>query len=311
MPRYEVQRSITISATPQQVFNTAADYSTWTSWSPWLCAEPDARVTVTDDANSVGSIYAWQGDLVGEGEIEHRDLQSGRLIEDEIRFFKPFRSKSKVSFEFEPADGGTKVTWKMQGSLPWFLFFLTSMMKSFIAMDYDRGLKMLKEFIETGDVLSTTTIVGVEPVGPLQMAGVRRSCTLAEIGPAMTSAFGEAKEKFCQLGLPADGGGAISVYLDWDLKTQTFDFISGFLLPESFTGSVGGLTRWSTPQVSAFRVDHTGRYDHVGNAWSAAHQVARCRKHKIRKSGTFEIYRNDPDQTVPADLKTEVYLPLK
>lgn len=311
MPRYEVQRSIVINAIPERVFETVADFGTWTTWSPWLCAEPDAQVTVTDDPNSIGSVYSWQGDLVGVGEIEHQYFEPGSLIEEELRFFKPFRSKAKVSFQFEPADEGTRVTWTMQGSMPWFLFFMTSMMKSLIGMDYDRGLKMLKEFIETGEVLSTTTIVGVEPVGPLQMAGVRRSCTLAEIGPAMTSAFEEVKEKFCQLGLPDDGGGAISVYLNVDMKNQEFDFISGFLLPESFDGSLGGLTRWSTPQVNAFRVDHTGRYDHVGNAWTAAHQVARCRKHKIRKSGTFEIYRNDPDQTASADLKTEVYLPLK
>jgi len=311
MPRYEVRRSITIKAVPERVFETVADFGTWTTWSPWLCTEPDAQVTVTDDPNSVGSLYSWQGELVGVGEIEHQYLEPGLLIEEELRFFKPFRSKARVSFEFEPADEGTRITWTMQGSMPWFLFFMTSMMKAMIGMDYDRGLKMLKELIETGEVLSTTTIGDVEPVGPLQMAGVRRSCTLAEIGPAMTSAFEEVKEKFCQLDLPTDGGGAVSVYLSVDMKKQEFDFISGFLLPESFSGSVGGLTRWSTPQVNALRIDHTGRYEHVGNAWSAAHQVARYRKIKLRKSGAFEIYRNDPEETAPADLQTEIFLPLK
>ena len=65
-----------------------SDFGTWTSWSPWLCAEPDAKVTVTQDSSSVGSIYAWEGEVVGIGEIEHRHLEPGRLIEEEIRFVK-------------------------------------------------------------------------------------------------------------------------------------------------------------------------------------------------------------------------------
>ena len=103
MPAYHVQRSIQINASPDKVFETVADYGTWTTWSPWLCAEPEAKVTVTDDAASVGSIYSWTGKVVGEGEIEHRKLEPGRLIEDEIRFLRPFKSTSHVDFELEPA----------------------------------------------------------------------------------------------------------------------------------------------------------------------------------------------------------------
>ena len=106
MPRFHVQRSIQINASPEEVFNTVADFGTWTKWSPWLCSEPDAKVTVTEDASSVGSIYAWKGDVVGQGEIEHRQLEPGRLIDEEIRFVKPFKSKSDVAFEMEPAGEG-------------------------------------------------------------------------------------------------------------------------------------------------------------------------------------------------------------
>ncbi len=37
--------------------------------------------------------------------IEHQYFEPGS-IEEELRFFKPFRSKAKVSFQFEPADEG-------------------------------------------------------------------------------------------------------------------------------------------------------------------------------------------------------------
>jgi hypothetical protein len=57
--------------------------------------------------------------------------------------------------------------------MPWFLFWMISQMEVFIGMDYERGLKMLKEWIETGSILSTTKICGIESVGPLKMAGLR------------------------------------------------------------------------------------------------------------------------------------------
>ena len=68
MPKFHVQRSIEIDAPPQQVFDTVADFGSWTAWSPWLCAEPTADVTVTDNPNSVGSIYAWKGEVVGQNQ---------------------------------------------------------------------------------------------------------------------------------------------------------------------------------------------------------------------------------------------------
>jgi effector-binding domain-containing protein len=310
MPRFHVQRSTIIGDTPDNVFEKVADFGTWTTWSPWLCAEPDADVTVTEDTSSVGSVYSWKGDVVGKGEIEHRQLQPGRLIKEEIRFVKPFKSKSDVSFDFEPADGGTRITWHMKGSMPWFLFWMIPQMEFFIGMDYERGLKMLKEWIETGTILSETTNRGVESVAPLRMVGVRRSCTLKEIGPSMNEAFQEVIAVFCRHGLPT-GGAGISIYHKCNLKAGTFDYTSGFIIPDSTTDIPPELSSWSIPAVRALRVDHVGSYDNVGNAWSTAHQYARYRKLRQSKVGTFEIHRNDPRDTVPADLKTEIYLPLK
>jgi predicted transcriptional regulator YdeE len=309
MPRFHVERSLEIDAAPEKVFETVADYGTWTTWSPWLCADPEAEVNLTPDASSVGAVYSWSGELVGAGEIEHRRLEPGRLVEDELRFLKPFRSTSQTSFHMEPTVQGTRLTWDMHGSLPFFMFWMRPQMESFISMDYDRGLKMLKELIESGRILSKTTIRGVEPIGPLQMAGVRGACTLQEIGPAMEAAFAQAEELFCRHNLPA--GEAISVYPKFDWRTQTFDYISGFEISDPGDDLPPELATWSLPASKALCVEHVGSYQHLGNAWSAAHQYARYKKLKQSKAGSFELYKNNPQATPPADLRTEVYLPLR
>ena len=55
-----------------------------------------------------------------------------------------------------------------------------------------------------------------------------------------------------------------------------------------------------------------GTYDHLGNSWGAAYQFARAKKIKqSKREATFEIYRNDPETTAPAELLTEIYMPLR
>lgn len=309
MPKYHVQRSIEIDASPEDVFDVVADFSKWTTWSPWLCAEPDAEVTVTGDPPSLDATYSWKGEVVGAGEMEHKTLERGRLIENELRFLKPFKSRSDVWFDLEPAGSKTKITWHMRGSLPWFLFWMTSMMEVYIGMDYERGLRMLKEWIETGEILSRTVNKGVVSVGPIRMAGIRKTCSLQDIGPQMQSALCHAVEAINQHGISAELG-VMTVYHTANLKTQVFDFTSGIILPDS-AESPAELSTWSIPEMKALCLEHHGNYEHLGNAWSSAHQIARYRKMKQAKVGTFEIYRNDPEETPPAEIRTDIFMPLR
>ena len=311
MPKFDVQRSIEISASPDQVFDVVSNFNTWSIWSPWLIADPQATVTVSNDASSVGSLYQWSGDVCGAGEVEHVRLEQGRLIGEEIRFLKPFKSRSDVGFQIEPRGNGCRLTWSMHGSMPFLLFWMLPQMKTMIGMDYDRGLKMLKEWIETGRIESKVTVHGVEEVGPFRIAGVRSRYQLSECGDAMQRAFCESSEKLDAVGIPKDGP-VMSVYHDVNLKNGVFDCTSGFSIPEAATEIPASLSVWSTGSVKAFRVEHVGSYDHMGNGWSAAHQIVRHRKHKMSKRmGAFEIYRNNPADTPPAELRADIYLPLK
>lgn len=309
MPTMKVAESIEIEADPQTVFQFVADFNRWTEWSPWLCCEPDAKVTVSNDANSVGSIYQWEGELVGQGEIEHLVLDPGRYIEQDLRFVKPWKSQASVTFDFQPSGSGTQVTWTMNSRLPLFMFWMKTTMETIISMDYERGLKMLKELIETGKVESSTTIRGIESIGPFHMAGYRRTCTMKDIGDAISDAIQRTSDLLTQKGISTQGEW-IAVYHGVDLKKRTFDVTSGILLCDAIAPSEG-LDTWSVPATMALAVEHRGSYENLGNPWGAAYQYVRHKKLKQKNCATFEIYRNDPAQTALADLHTDIYLPLK
>jgi DNA gyrase inhibitor GyrI len=198
----------------------------------------------------------------------------------------------------------------MHGSLPWFLFWMRPMMQTLVGMDYDRGLKMFKEWLETGAIQSQTHLKGQVPVGPLHVLGVRGACHIDQISSAMEGAFSKAHQLFKQQNLPTDGG-MISVYHKFDIKSATFEFTCGFLVPQRLLSEAGSLAQWSLPAGRAFCVEHIGSYLHLGNAWSVANQIVRAQKLKQCKLGTFEIYKSFPPATPEAECVTEIYLPLR
>lgn len=311
MPSFSVQRSVEIQADPMRVFQLVSDFSTWTTWSPWLIAEPETQVTVSADPRSVGSTYEWNGNITGAGQITHRKLIPGQLVDDELLFLKPFKSKAQVRFELAPASRGTKLTWVMDSSLPWFMFWMIPMMKTFIGMDYRRGLEMIKDLVETGRVPSKTVVHGIEQTAALRMAGIASRCSVDGVGPSMEQAFSKARQEFQQLGLSTNGL-MISAYTKFHMKEGVFEYISGFTIPETVEIPAGSsLKLYSIPAGKAFRVEHIGSYRHLGNPWSAANQIVRSKKMKQQKHATYEIYRTTPPSTPDHELRTDIYLPLR
>lgn len=309
MPKYHVDRSIEINVSPEKAFAAVSDFSTWTTWSPWLIAEPDAVVKVTEDPSSVGSIYSWEGEVTGAGAVQHEELHSPTTVRDEIRFLKPFKSVAKVGFDIEAVGDGSRVTWSMDGSMPFFLFWMIPAIKCFIGMDYERGLKMLKEWLETGQIESKTTFNPNATIGPLKVVGLRQKVLMKDIGPAMETAIRSTAEQLEAAGISTCGE-VVSVFHHLNVRSGMFEFTAGYAIPDSVTPPEG-MSVWSTPTTKAFHAEHIGRYEHLGNAWSAANQHVRYKKMKQSKVGTFEIYRNSPEDTPAAELHTDIYLPLK
>ncbi len=177
MPRYQLDRSIVIGASPERVYEIIADFGTWTTWSPWLIVEPTTRVTVSKDPAALGSTYAWQGEITGHGELEHKKLIVGELVDDELRFLKPFKATCQTAFKLTREQSGTRVTWTMDGTIPWFLFWMIPMFKTLIGMDYMRGLTMLKDLIESGTM--TGGLMNFRPTGRKFILDAAQICRLA------------------------------------------------------------------------------------------------------------------------------------
>lgn len=308
MPKYSVAKSIVIAASPERVFEVVSDFGTWTTWSPWLIAEPDARVDVAGAAATVGHSYRWEGQRVGAGQMAMAAVSPTALAID-LAFLKPFKSKAKVGVLLAAEGDGTRVTWTMDTALPFFMFFLVNMMKTMIGMDYTRGLRMLRDLIERGEIQSQVEVVGVVDMPALRWAGLAASSSVDTIDKEMGAQFDALKARLAE-GDAETVGPILSLYTKMDLGAGRFDYIAAAQVPDGATPA--GLAAGDLAPGKAFKVRHTGRYDFIGNGWTIAMSHMRAGKHRmIKKRPSLEVYLNDPETTPEAELVTEIYVPVR
>jgi effector-binding domain-containing protein len=309
MPAYHVQRSVRINADDSKVRPAIEDFNEWPKWSPWLCMEPTARISVFGTPGQTDHGYDWDGELVGAGSMRIASVGQGKQHMD-LAFLRPFKSKAKVMFEIKPiGDAQTEVTWHMDGKMPFFLFFMIGMMKAMIGMDFARGLKMLKEYVETGSVKSKIEIAGIVDVPNIHYLGVEAHCTMDEIGDSMGKTMPAVHKCVVENHIETVGPPG-SLYHDVDLKRQTFHYTS--IVQTKSPTKLGGVETGTIAPCKALKVIHTGSYDHLGNAWSTAMAYQRYKKLKPLKSQcSFEFYSNDPDNTPAEDLITEIFVPIR
>lgn len=310
---FELDRTIVINKPVASVFDVLGDFNDWDKWSPWIIQEPTCPIKVEGNKGELGHKQSWNGERIGSGTIEIINKEADKSIEFDLHFISPWKSHSKTQFQFETITDGegndaTKVTWAMQGTLPFFMFFMKKMMSVYVGGDYERGLKMAKEFIETGVVTSKVDITGVVHKDGFYYAGC--ACTFA--ANKVSEAVGPAFEKLHAMDIPQPDFVA-TIVNEFDLVKNQGDMIAAFGYKQrpDFTLPLG-MVEGEQPPHKACEVIHTGSYYHIPNGWVTLINYMRFAKLKNnKKAKDYEVYLNSPIETAPKDLKTMMVTPIK
>ncbi len=305
MPKMNVSKSITVNASQQKVKDFLADFHNWKNWSPWLICEPEATINYADD----GKYYKWEGSRVGSGEMQVIDESQNRIDYD-LTFLKPWKSKAKVAFNFKEEGNQTIVNWTMDSSLPFFMFWMKKAMEIYIGMDYDRGLKMLKEELEQGKINSELEFVGSTNYEGCNFIGIKTTTPFSSIGEAMQKDF-SALHDFINKNNIEVTGLPFSEYQKFNLVKDKVVYVSGFPVGSEPSNLPENFFYGSLPKMKMNTVRHKGTYDHLGNAWTAVMMMERNKEFKKnKKASPLEIYQNDPGTTAPEDLVTDISMPI-
>jgi hypothetical protein len=143
---FRIERSAGISAPPDVVFSIINDLRQWGRWSPYDKRDPNMKKTFEGPSAGPRAIYSWNGNNdVGEGRLTILESKPGELVSMKLEFSRPFKATNQVNFKLSPSDGGTRVSWIMDGKNN----FMTKAMSIFMDMDkmvgndFEQGLANL------------------------------------------------------------------------------------------------------------------------------------------------------------------------
>ena len=148
---FRVQRALDISAPPEKIYSILIDVRRSAEWSPYEKKDPDMKRSYSGAASGKGMIYEWDGDKnVGAGRIEIVEATPPNKITLKLDMLRPFNASNMVDYRIEPNGNATRVSWDMQGPMP----FPAKVMSVFVDMDkmvgkdFEQGLADLKTVAE-------------------------------------------------------------------------------------------------------------------------------------------------------------------
>lgn len=306
MPKTYVKRSITIDAPVKNIYPLLSNFEQWTEWSPWAILEKECEVVVAEG----GKYFRWTGNRIGEGEMKITGEVENKSIHADLTFLKPWKSHAKVEYTLVEKGNSTEVIWEMRSSLPFFMFWMKTMMQNMVGMDFDRGLKLLKDLVEKGNVSCKLDLDKSASFEGKQFIGFSTTSPMGKMSNVMSEKIPLLKTFIKENNIVASGE-MVSIYHKWDLKNMETTFTTGAFvdsIPENLDAGMKSGKIESTP-VNLVRL--TGDYNHLANAWSMQMMMQRNKEFKHnKKQDPFEVYKNSPFNTAQEDLITEVMFPV-
>ncbi|MBT4478239.1 MAG: SRPBCC family protein [Flavobacteriales bacterium] len=141
---YEFDRSIEIESPIDSVYNQLSDLHNWPNWAVWWKNDSIIVTEYFREKSGKGASMKWKGEEVGVGGLKIVDCNKEEI---EIKLNLGDMTPSGF-FKFEEINGGTKVTWRMKGEMPFFIRFMTLFMDKMAGPDLEQGLKRLKDVCE-------------------------------------------------------------------------------------------------------------------------------------------------------------------
>ncbi len=270
---YRYERSVTISAPPSAVYGHVNSLAAMDKWSPWNALDPNMKKTYEGTDGTVGAISRWEGNKdVGKGEQRLDSLVQDQLVKNHVKFIEPWASESDALVELQPEGEGTKVTWAMVGNND----FMSKVMGKFMDMDamlgkdFEKGLSMLKEQVETAEAarqaeLAAKTSGGylIETVDRPELVFIgkrNKKVKWSDIGafygtnfPAAGAAIGAANLEMA--------GAPSGVMWAWNEKDQSADMMAAMPVKGDANTKVEGFETHVIPASKMLKVEYYGDYN--------------------------------------------------
>jgi hypothetical protein len=148
---FHIERSLTMATPAELPFGLVNDFHQWRFWSPWDALDPKMQKTFDGPRAGPGASYSWSGnEHAGQGTMTLLESQLYERIHIQLEFLKPWPSRNDITFTFQPAPEGVKVTWAMDGTHGFMgkAFSLFMDMDGMMGKDFEKGLATIQSLTE-------------------------------------------------------------------------------------------------------------------------------------------------------------------
>jgi effector-binding domain-containing protein len=298
-----IERSVSINASHNVVFNQIKFFKNWTNWSPMVDKEPNIKISYLGLDGQFGSSFQWKSDDLGEGEVSNTGVFNNRL-DYNVQFISPWESNADGSFITEDlGNNNSKVTWKMvkHGTFPFnaFNYFI----EKIIGKDFENGLSLLKKYAESNQTIALSVHDIVEKEFPAtQLATIRKKIPFSEMQAFSSEAF----QKLAKLNQNKILGAASTIYYDWDDQNQMTDMAPAF--PVSAASNSPEIIMVHIPATKSCQLAVKGSYVGLGRAHEIMGQY--IAEKGIQLSYVIEQYQLGPANEADSNkwLTNVVYL---
>lgn len=299
-----------INQSPAYCFQGVANMQYRKQWDPWLDKEQQAEIHFEVTPQVTGSVYRWDGDTIGSGELVIDSIIPFRHIYSTLTFIKPQKMIARVAWHFEKLPEGTKATWEISGELNyplerWFGLFI----ENALGKDFETGLNNLKIFLEQNSLKSWLEMVHTEKISREQLVGIYKDLHGPDLQKKIAETFAELSKEMDKQNI-AYQMPPRTIYHSYAIDNEAK--ISAAYPYAGDTSNIKAPLK--TISIKSGRVLtglHRGRYNNLTNSYSLLNHYAT--KHKLPISGiAYEVYITNPAETEDtANWQTQIIYPLK
>jgi hypothetical protein len=153
---FRVERSATIAAPAQALFEQVNDHHKFSAWNPFMKMDPNVKNTYSGPESGVGAVCAWDGNKdIGAGSSTITESKPGELVRERMDWIRPMAGVATVDFTFKPDGDKTVATWAMYGKNG----FMGKLVSLFMDCDKMVGPKFEEGLAALGKVVTAAPAV--------------------------------------------------------------------------------------------------------------------------------------------------------
>jgi effector-binding domain-containing protein/uncharacterized protein YndB with AHSA1/START domain len=307
------ERSIKIDAPKEVVWEHVNSLEDMEKWSPWSERDTAMEVSFTGEEGEVGSKYSWNSDSsdVGVGTQEITKLAAPDTIVTKLIFDETNESDSWIRLESVDKNS-TKAFWGFYTEYSFFSrpFMLFVDLEKMLETDFKKGLKHLKEWVESSDMKMMQEDFEVDEIQLNEQNYMVKSDTVSfkdmsqkfqEVGQSLHMAMQEGK-------ISATGP-MVGLYYTWDTVEMKSHMAIG--VPTNQEEAAAGFELLTLEEQPALRINYYGPYEKTGSAHNYMSTYAMKNDIEL-KEPAIERYVTDPsEQPDTSQWLTEVIYPIK